>query len=337
MRNEILGACPVCGASARSVVHGALSDDTFRAVPGTWTLWRCAACAVGYLDPRPDRDSIGLAYQGYYTHGAPAQGRTPSWLSRARRLMENGYLRWRYGADRRPRSLMGGLLYALLLPYKHMSDVDLRHLRGPGKGRTLLDVGCGDGRFLVQAQSCGWNVEGVDPDPRAVAEGLRQGVPVRMGGLALFAHQVACFDEITLSHVIEHVHDPVRTLADCYRLLKPGGRLWVATPNLDSYGHAHFGRHWRGLEAPRHLVLFNEQVLQRALQHAGFTKSHRLSAQVLVHFGIARTSHALAQGLLPLDSSIGLSPSMRLAAWRRAVLAWLNPKRREFLYVAAFR
>ena len=336
MRNESLGACPVCSATARTVLHADLADDTFRAVPGTWTLWRCAGCAAAYLDPRPDRATIAEAYQSYYTHGTVPALRL-SWRGRIRERMENGYLHAQYGADRQPRSAFGGLLYRLLLPYKHMSDVAWRHLPGPGRGRRLLDVGCGNGSFLAQARTCGWSVEGVDPDAAAAAEATRRGMPVRVGGLELYAGQAACFDLITLSHVIEHVHDPMATLADCHRLLKPGGRLWIATPNIDSDGHAFFGRHWRGLEAPRHLVLFNEPVLRQALHRAGFTASHRLPSQMLEPLAIARASHAMAQGKLPLDATVRLPARLRWAAWRMAACAWLQPTRSEFLFITAVR
>lgn len=337
MRDEILGACPVCGAADRAIEHGALGDDTFRAVPGSWTLWRCAACTCAYLDPRPDRSSIAQAYSAYYTHAAAASGPAPSWRAWMRRPMENGYLHRRYGLDRRPRSLLGALLYGLLLPYKHISDVHYRHLPGAGRGRTLLDLGCGDGGFIAQAQACGWDAEGVDPDPLAAAEGLRKGMRVRVGGLDLYAGQAERFDVITLSHVIEHVHDPVATLRECYRLLKRGGRLWIATPNIDSYGHAHFGNHWRGLEAPRHLVLFNEPALRQALSGAGFASLRRLPCQFSEHFFVARTSHALIQGLSSQDPSLRLPFKVLLAAWLRVARAWLRPTRQEFLYLAAHR
>jgi hypothetical protein len=52
----------------RTLLYAALADDSFRAVPGMWPLWRCAGCDCAYLDPRPDRASIGEAYRRYYTH-----------------------------------------------------------------------------------------------------------------------------------------------------------------------------------------------------------------------------------------------------------------------------
>jgi 2-polyprenyl-3-methyl-5-hydroxy-6-metoxy-1,4-benzoquinol methylase len=56
------------------------------------------------------------------------------------------------------------------------------------------------------------------------------------------------FDAITMSHVIEHVPDPLASLDKCRRLLRLGGYLVLSTPNVRSLGHQRFGQSWRGLE-----------------------------------------------------------------------------------------
>jgi SAM-dependent methyltransferase len=77
------------------------------------------------------------------------------------------------------------------------------------------------------------------------------------------------FDVITLSHVIEHVPDPVATLKDCASRLRKGGRLIVATPNIKSWGHRYFGEKWVGLDPPRHLMLFSPRNLAQCAERAG--------------------------------------------------------------------
>lgn len=74
-------------------------------------------------------------------------------------------------------------------------------------------------------------------------------------------------------HVMEHLHKPVPTLADCWKLLKPGGQIVIATPNYGATGREYFGGDWRGLEIPRHLVLFTDQSLWAAMERSGFAVS----------------------------------------------------------------
>jgi SAM-dependent methyltransferase len=98
----------------------------------------------------------------------------------------------------------------------------------------------------------------------------KNGLDVALGSLEQQCYPSEHFDAVTLSHVIEHVPDPVGTLVECARLLKKGGKLVIATPNNASLGHRLFGRNWRGLEPPRHLHIFSPQSLRRTLGMAGF-------------------------------------------------------------------
>jgi SAM-dependent methyltransferase len=339
---ESLRACPVCAAAERGLLHEGLADVSFGAVKGRWTLWRCACCRSAYLDPRPDRGSIGQAYARYYTHGEASSSAAPplSWRGRLRTRCEQAYLHRRYGlslpAGSHGRTLEA-LVHAALLPYRQSSDARMRHLPGPGRGRALLDVGCGDGAFLHLARACGWVVQGLEPDPVAAAAARQRGLSVHCGGLDTLAGQTSCVDLITLSHVIEHLHDPATALADCRRLLKPGGTLWLSTPNLDAAGHQRFGRHWRGLEAPRHLVLFTASGLERLLAEAGFGRIQRLPSAWDEPAMLARASRGLAQGLPPRAIAPPLQAAeQRWARWT-ALRAWLQPSLREFIYLRAER
>ncbi len=112
----------------------------------------------------------------------------------------------------------------------------------------------------------GWQVEGVEPDARAVDISRRHfSLDVFHGTLDEFAAPVASYDGITLNHVIEHVPDPIALLQRCERLLKPGGRLAIATPNVTSLAARYFRSTWRGLEVPRHLCLFSKKSLTHLL------------------------------------------------------------------------
>ena len=134
----------------------------------------------------------------------------------------------------------------------------------------LLDVGCGNGATMVTLQERGWRVRGIDFDPKAVAAAQTNGLDVSLGGLLEHRFPSKSFDTILVSHVIEHVPDPIAVLTECHRLLKPGGTLVALTPNADSRSHKMFGECWRGLEVPRHLHIFTPQSLATAARQAGF-------------------------------------------------------------------
>jgi predicted SAM-dependent methyltransferase len=113
-------------------------------------------------------------------------------------------------------------------------------------------------------------VSGLEPDPKAAEVARQRGVEVTVGTVDMLTSDANCFDVITLSHVIEHVHEPKQLLQAVHRLLKPGGMVYIDTPNIQSNGAALFKENWRGLETPRHLVLFNTTNLTGLLSAIGF-------------------------------------------------------------------
>jgi SAM-dependent methyltransferase len=263
---EEVGACPVCGQVERRVLHEALEDRVFRVAPGRWTLWRCKSCGCAYLDPRPTSRSIGRAYAPRPTVPAPVEPTHSDFRQRVR----NGYLNSRYGYGFEPASAGAGLLLSLFPKRRWNADLIVRHLRREGQVPKLLDVGFGRGDFLLAMRESGWEVHGIEPDADSVAALRAHGIPAEQGTLDDAPYAPKAFDAITLSHVVEHLHDPVASLEACHRLLKPGGVLWAATPNLDSLGRHRFGLDWFGLDPPRHLVVFTRRGLDLAVRRAGF-------------------------------------------------------------------
>lgn len=270
---EAIEHCPVCGHAQRELLHADLTDRVFNVAPGSWALYRCTACESAYLDPRPNPATIGLAYADYYTHTAEdapeALPKNP--LVRQLHAWVNDYINARYGLARAPASFGGRWLVPLVPSFRAKADTKMRHLpKPPPEGGRLLDVGFGNGGFLKLAVEMGWQAEGIDFDPKAVEVAKARGLNVRCASAADLSAQHEQFDIITLSHVIEHVHDPITLLNDLYRLLKPGGVLWLETPNIKSLGAERFGENWRGLEIPRHLVLLNSKSLKNSLENVGF-------------------------------------------------------------------
>jgi 2-polyprenyl-3-methyl-5-hydroxy-6-metoxy-1,4-benzoquinol methylase len=270
VETEAVGACPVCGDSRREQLYAGLVDRLYTA-PGTWELHRCAGCGAAYLDPRPTPESVATAYETYYTHEpTPEPDEETGAVRQLRRALRNGYLNAHYRYRLRPATRHGRLVVPLLPGQRAAADRHVRRLARPREDARLLDVGCGNGEFLLEMRAAGWSAQGLETDARAVARAREHGVDVREGALEDGVYPARSFDAVTLSHVLEHLYDPVRTLRTCREILRDDGVLWLATPNLASHGHARYGRAWRGLEPPRHLVLFTPSALTRALERAGF-------------------------------------------------------------------
>jgi SAM-dependent methyltransferase len=308
---EAVSACPVCGCSERRILHADLRDRAFRAAPGSWTLVRCRGCLSAYLDPRPTPETIELAYRSYYTHGlttlAPPVGRL-------RQGLAGDYRQARWGYPQGP-AIPGGRLIPRVAPSRGaLVDREIRHLPATPGGR-LLDVGCGSGAFLAQMAALGWRAEGIDPDPAAVAGARDAGLTVTQGTLADLdpGEHAGAFDAVTLSHVIEHLHDPAANLRRINLLLRPGGLLWIATPNLEALGLRRFGRDWLGLDPPRHLVLFTRASLERLLRGTGFDPlpPPPASPHALQMFS---QSAAIGQGRLPDEGPVDGLRRLRLLA-----------------------
>ena len=269
MTTERVGACPLCGDAGGAPLHTGLVDRLYGA-PGRWDLHRCGGCGAAYLDPRPTPEAISATYETYYTHEPPPSTPPRTATRRVRTALRNGYLNARYGYALRPATPLGRLVALLLPGRKAAVDRYVRRLRRPREGARLLDVGCGNGEFLLVMRAAGWHAEGLEIDTLAAERARALGLDVRAGALEPGAYPPRSFDAVTMSHVLEHLHDPIATLRTARGVLRDDGVLWIATPYLASPGHARYGRAWRGLEPPRHLVLFTADALVRSLDRAGF-------------------------------------------------------------------
>ncbi len=331
---ETVSRCPICASSARNVLHTELTDRYFRCAPGYWSLYGCTVCRSAYLDPRPTRDTIGLAYSHYFTHSAKSTTKL-TMMRYVRRAFANGYRNARFGTHWQPSNRLGALLVHMLPGQRALLDAEARHLPDPKPGSRLLDIGCGAGDFLVLAGALGWDAEGVDTDAKAVGVATSRGLRVRCGSLDEFDNVRSRFHAITLRHVIEHVHDPIEILKKCYRLLTADGVLWVETPNIDSEGHRIYGRHWRELDAPRHLMLFNWDSLSLALSTAGFKNVTSLPSAPVCS-SIFAESEAIAKNADACRRPTR-SPRVLFKAWLAEKNGARDVRKREALTIMAWK
>jgi SAM-dependent methyltransferase len=248
-------ACYLCGTKGVPLYAG-LRDRSF-GTPGSWGFKSCpnAGCGLIWLDPMPAEGEIGKAYRNYYTHRSFSP---PHGGSAADRVLLAVY----FAIDNLVSRITG--LSAL------RRRAEVMHLDAIPPGR-LLDVGCGDGTIMARLRRLGWSAEGTEVDAEAAAHARTEhGLTVHLGPLETLGFPDGAFDAVVMNHVIEHVHDPVSLLKECRRILRPGGRLIVVTPNAMSLGHRMLKADWYALEHPRHLCLFSRITLRECAERAGF-------------------------------------------------------------------
>jgi SAM-dependent methyltransferase len=136
---------------------------------------------------------------------------------------------------------------------------------------AILDVGCGRGLMLAELQRRGWHAVGVEISGAASRHAREVlGLDVRIGELADCKLDTGSFEVVTLFHVLEHIRDPVTTLAEARRVMAPQGRLLIEVPNFGSLQERLAGGRWFHVDAPRHLYHFTRRSLLGVVERAGF-------------------------------------------------------------------
>ena len=141
----------------------------------------------------------------------------------------------------------------------------------PAGGR-LLDVGANFGYF-AKAASARYETSGLEPGPGLVAWGREHlHAPIEVGSIyddrPGFLDR---FDAIAMFDVLEHLPDPRTALERCRAWLKPGGRLFITTPDSDSLVARLLGSHWHYVDLIEHIALVGRTNLARLLDETGFS------------------------------------------------------------------
>jgi SAM-dependent methyltransferase len=223
-------ACPLCRA-------GTLQFDRDWSTVA-WPILRCDRCGVRRVSEVPHEDGHAALYaQATYTN--PVYASLPGLRARRRREL-----------DLRLQSIESDL--------------------PGGRPGSLLDVGCSRGDLLETAHARGWTVQGIDPDPMTARDtSLRLGVPVKLGSVPLALDGMGAYDVIWMSHVLEHVPDPLAVLKAGTRHLTLGGAIVVGTPNAESWIARMGTRNWSWTCPPLHLWYFTRGTLGIAAERVG--------------------------------------------------------------------
>ena len=205
---------------------------------------RCGKCGLTMLNPQPDDATLASIYDEAYFIGSEDK----TLFAQASELKRN----------------TARLQLAQIAAHMPAKEA---HTEKP----RMLEVGCGLGNFMFEAQRAGFDVHGLDVSASAVnsANDLLGEERAHVGILETADFTKESFDIIVLADVIEHARDPIALMKSVRALVKQSGMIFIALPSLDSLSARLMGRHWMEFKR-EHLFYFDRNSLQLLLKACGF-------------------------------------------------------------------
>ncbi|MDR1373636.1 MAG: class I SAM-dependent methyltransferase [Treponema sp.] len=245
--------CALCGA-VHGGVGGAVPGDAARGGVfedylscGGFSYVRCKNCGLVQMNPQPAPEEVRRRYR---------EGHGDDYLS-YELANEASFLRLQ------ELSLAGAGFYRLEQPFLPVP---------PGTERPrILDIGCATGALLEKLRVRGWDVRGIEiSGPQAEYARRVRGLDILELPLEENRLPDRFFQAVLASHLIEHLNSPASFVREAARILAPGGRLYISTPNIAGFQARLFRERWRSAIFD-HLYLFSVRTLSALLRSAGFT------------------------------------------------------------------
>jgi len=233
--------CKICGGQL-SAFYKDIFDDR-HGYPGRFDIYRCVSCGFGQTVPEIPADQIGDIYTRYYPRKNTIN------LDDIRKQQVSimpSMQRWMLGVN----------------------NTAHYHVR---PGTKVLDVGCGDCTSIREINFIGAEGYGIEPDQNVKELVSALGLKVHIGLFHEMPYEDGFFDYITMSQVLEHIHDPAGLLKDFSRILKNNGQLIIGVPNINSRLRKRFGTRWLNWHVPYHINHFSEVSLRRLASQSGFS------------------------------------------------------------------
>lgn len=246
--------CPICHSDHSHLSHVGFDDR--HGYPDLFEIHVCNTCSHHMTTPRLQEADLGALYSQYYQR----KNIDPQQLLKEARDIETtkNYLkRWWNGTDNQGQYFVK-------------------------PGENILDIGCGSGLSLLEANALGANAFGIDVDPNTqlIADAL--GLNVHIGTLRDNPFPEIQFDLIVLNQVLEHIPEPQHTLMLLKKRLKSGGRLIICVPNRQSIWQYLFKKRWIHWHIPYHIHHFDAVGLQTFVENCGYqvTKKRTITPNI---------------------------------------------------------
>jgi 2-polyprenyl-3-methyl-5-hydroxy-6-metoxy-1,4-benzoquinol methylase len=229
--------CPICQSNRTKFLFE--SYDIFYGYPDSFELDQCKDCGHIFLIGDFTPEMLSDLYTNYYP-------RRNFDIDRYEPYTEStGFFAWLDG------------------------DRALCHRWVPENVR-VLDIGCGLCETLGYHKNRGCEVYGVEADENTAKIAERYGFNVHVGLFDANNYEKNFFDYVTMNWVLEHCVNPEETLRQVYSILKPGGKLIFAIPNLFCISRYTFGRLWHSWHTPYHLHMYSQQSVRLLLKKTQF-------------------------------------------------------------------
>jgi 2-polyprenyl-3-methyl-5-hydroxy-6-metoxy-1,4-benzoquinol methylase len=213
-----------------------LADSSFLFKKGDALYYKCKNCSLVYQNPQPIYQFTEEIYDGEHYH---------------ERYIKSEYIYF-------PTSKI----------YLQQINKALSKINFNKNNAKLLDVGCGIGYFLYLAQNDGFNVQGADISKWAAHYAQQKfNVEVISGNFLEMKLDESSYDIITLWQTIEHLPQPSEFLKKIYSLLKVGGVVCIATPDVSSWIAKFYKKLWNCYMPNEHIALFNFKSMETILKN----------------------------------------------------------------------
>jgi SAM-dependent methyltransferase len=225
VRTELID-CPLC--SSREFDEVAVRSDNLHIV-------KCKSCNLGFLNPCPVPQDIGKLYECDYHSGLGCK-----------EMSYRGFA-----------ALIANVKYYKPYAFDILTEkVELN-------GKRTLDIGCSYGKWVYWMSKYGAKATGIDLAGECIKWGKKNlNLDLRQCSISDIDEPSGSFDVVTMIDLIEHIADLGSFMKNLVRLLKPGGLVFVQTPNFESYYK--YRRDWLflhfGLE---HLLYFDTATLDK--------------------------------------------------------------------------
>lgn len=192
---------------------------------------------------------------------------------------------------------------------------------------NLLDIGFGEGGMLSIAEKNNWKCFGTELSPQSLKYGEEKGWTVSNDASVDERFPKEGFDVVTMIELIEHVPNPDFFFETAFSMLRPGGLLFLTTPNTGSINRRWLGTDWSVISPPEHITIWSSNGMKKALKRNHFV-SRKIRTEgfnpVEILTSLRTSSKEQKAAVNRNEAAFALNEAFTSSPWRRAVKSGIN-------------